>query len=383
ARNRGARLARGRMLFFSDEDHVVPLDVIACHELAHRELGRLGVVIGNVFGRRAAHSIAPTDRPEHKKRLLEGLVMKPAFAQIAARVATTAPVTLCECDGMPTWNRVGATSFTEWWMRGWAEILLKFGECIDQYQHRWTRVTAGNLSVPASFFWDVGGFRQDLEALEDWEFGARVQRAGGSIACAPSAEPYHLVHPVFEDRRARDLRSYSIVREVHADFVTDLLNDKMESANPAKGTLKRFEEAVCAGELNSNVVESRNSILMPLACSLTFDDGPHPTGTIGTLDVLRRHQVCATFFCLGQPATKYPDIVRSIVQDGHAVGIHGWTHTNLDHMTSKELRADIERTLTVLETLTGDTIRFIRPPYGRATAALLEVSKELGLQVVG
>src|SRR5262249_1133215 len=83
ARNQAARRALREMLFFSDEDHVVPPDVIACHEKRHSELGRPGVVVGNVFGRRGAVSISPEDRPEHKRRVLETLSWNPEFSEIA------------------------------------------------------------------------------------------------------------------------------------------------------------------------------------------------------------------------------------------------------------------------------------------------------------
>jgi peptidoglycan/xylan/chitin deacetylase (PgdA/CDA1 family)/glycosyltransferase involved in cell wall biosynthesis len=386
ARNRGARLAQGEMLFFSDEDHVVPRDVIACHEQVHCELNKPGAVVGNVFGRRGAVLIAPGDRPEHKRRLLEGLRWSPQFAEIAAQVVTGRVAPLPNHDSeIGVWERVGRATFTEVWMRNWADILLQFGENLETYPHRWTRVTGGSVSIPASFFWDIGGFRQDLESLEDWEMGARLQRAGGAIACAPEAEPYHLIHPVENDRHDRDLRSFSILRQAHTELLTNLLNDPTtKTVNPARAILRRFASSLALPPLQLGPLEGPSLDHAPSrSCSITFDDGPHPVGTPIMLQSLRANHAKATFFCLGQTAEKYPDLIRAVAAEGHELGIHGWTHTAVDKMTVEELMLDVRRTRTCLEMLSGKPIRFVRPPYGRATAGFLQVSRDLGLEVVG
>src|SRR3954464_15082354 len=58
------------------------------------------------------------------------------------------------------------------------------------------------------------------------------------------------------------------------------------------------------------------------AVCLTFDDGPHPLHTIRLLDVLREEGVVATFFVVGKRVQRYPEIVRRIVAEGHAIGNH-------------------------------------------------------------
>jgi peptidoglycan/xylan/chitin deacetylase (PgdA/CDA1 family) len=368
------------MLFFSDEDHVVPPDVIACHERAHAELGRPGVVVGNVFGRRGAVSIVPEDRPEHKRRILEGLRWSAEFPEIAARVATGQRASLSLSDGPGVWEYVGRAAFTEIWMRRWAEILVRFGENLEAYPHRWTRLTAGSLSMPAAFFRDLGGFAEDIEAMEDWEMGARLQRRGGAIACAPEAEPYHLIHPVDQDRRGRDLQSYTVLKKVHPDLLAAVMSDTSKQASPARDTFCHFEE-ILATQVPTESASSSDSSISRL-CSLTFDDGPHPLGTPTVLQILSSYDVKATFFCVGQSAAKYSELVKAIAAEGHELGIHGWTHTSVDAMTDEELKLDIQRTRETLESLSGKPVRFIRPTYGRATAGFLAISRELGLEVV-
>ena len=59
--------------------------------------------------------------------------------------------------------------------------------------------------------------------------------------------------------------------------------------------------------------------------ALTFDDGPGPD-TAAILDILKAGGARATFFVLGETAQRYPELVRRMVEEGHDVGLHGWTH---------------------------------------------------------
>lgn len=68
----------------------------------------------------------------------------------------------------------------------------------------------------------------------------------------------------------------------------------------------------------------------PMALALTFDDGPSPLYTPQILAVLRRYGVKATFFMLGANVEKCPSTVRQIVDEGHTLGNHTWSHPNLD-----------------------------------------------------
>ena len=61
---------------------------------------------------------------------------------------------------------------------------------------------------------------------------------------------------------------------------------------------------------------------------LTFDDGPIPEMTPGTLDMLKRYNAKATFFCVGDNVRKYPEIYSRILDEGHSVGNHTYNHLN-------------------------------------------------------
>ena len=104
--------------------------------------------------------------------------------------------------------------------------------------------------------------------------------------------------------------------------------------------------------------------------ALTFDDGPDPAWTPLVCDLLRRHDVRASFFLVGQRAGRAPRLVRALVEEGHEVGNHGWSHRSLWLCPPGQTRAEIVRAHETLEALTGQPPRFFRPPWGMVNAAL-------------
>lgn len=96
---------------------------------------------------------------------------------------------------------------------------------------------------------------------------------------------------------------------------------------------------------------------------LTFDDGPIPGLTPWVLDILKKYQVKATFFCVGDNIRKHPDIYERILQEGHSTGNHtfhhvkGWKTKTQDYLLNTE---DCQKYMS------GN---LFRPPYGRMKKA--------------
>jgi peptidoglycan/xylan/chitin deacetylase (PgdA/CDA1 family)/glycosyltransferase involved in cell wall biosynthesis len=101
---------------------------------------------------------------------------------------------------------------------------------------------------------------------------------------------------------------------------------------------------------------------------LTFDDGPHPVHTPRLLDVLEELGIKATFFVIGRNAEQYPQIVQRIVDEGHVLGNHTWSHPALTELSSRELAGEVYRTRKLIAKLTGMETRLFRPPLGKLTA---------------
>jgi peptidoglycan/xylan/chitin deacetylase (PgdA/CDA1 family)/GNAT superfamily N-acetyltransferase len=116
--------------------------------------------------------------------------------------------------------------------------------------------------------------------------------------------------------------------------------------------------------------------------AITFDDGPDPVFTPQVLDILDRYHVKATFFVIGRSAARYPDLVRSIVARGHAIGGHTWSHANLTKLDQNGLRREVDDANRYLHELTGRPVACVRPPSGRINAHVLDELEHRNLDAV-
>jgi peptidoglycan/xylan/chitin deacetylase (PgdA/CDA1 family) len=99
---------------------------------------------------------------------------------------------------------------------------------------------------------------------------------------------------------------------------------------------------------------------------LTFDDGPTPGITTWVLDQLRQFEAKGTFFCLGKNVEKNLDLYRNIIDEGHAVGNHTYSHLKGWQMDNTEYFNDIDLASNFIES------RLFRPPYGKFTASQIK-----------
>jgi len=104
--------------------------------------------------------------------------------------------------------------------------------------------------------------------------------------------------------------------------------------------------------------------------AFTFDDGPNPSITPRLLDLLERHNIPATFFVIGNLVTRYTQIVARMIQEGHVVGNHSWSHANMARMSSGSIINDIARTNNAIQAATGAPPTLMRPPFGATSATL-------------
>lgn len=114
----------------------------------------------------------------------------------------------------------------------------------------------------------------------------------------------------------------------------------------------------------SNAPSSKNENPQDKVVYLSFDDGPSKH-TREVLDILRKEQVLATFFVLGEQAERYPEMIRAVVEDGHALGNHTFNH-NYEQLYSdfKVFWKQIKQTEAVVERITGFRLNLVRAPGG-------------------
>ncbi|MEW1845592.1 polysaccharide deacetylase family protein [Nonomuraea angiospora] len=126
---------------------------------------------------------------------------------------------------------------------------------------------------------------------------------------------------------------------------------------------------------------SRKFDCAKLKCvALTFDDGPGEY-TARLLDLLRKRDVKATFFVIGQmvAADKGGRLVRRIVEDGHELGNHSWSHPALAGLSHDAVQRQLQHTNDLVFKLTGVRMHIMRPPYGSTNAAVAAEARHEGL----
>ena len=118
--------------------------------------------------------------------------------------------------------------------------------------------------------------------------------------------------------------------------------------------------------------------------ALTFDDGPNAEYTPKILDILKQWNVKATFFCIGSEVEKNPQLAAKIAEEGHLIGNHSYSHVNsFPLFSAKKMSVDLRRCEEALQSATGKTVRFFRPPFGVTNPTLKRALKKFDYHVIG
>ena len=110
--------------------------------------------------------------------------------------------------------------------------------------------------------------------------------------------------------------------------------------------------------------------------ALTFDDGPHPTLTPRILEILAQYNIPATFFMVGQNVRNYPEAARAVIEAGHEVGNHTFSHPHISNLGEKAIFDEIGRCEDALEELCEYRPHLLRTPQGALTPSLEKCLKD-------
>ncbi|MDD4899567.1 MAG: polysaccharide deacetylase family protein [Candidatus Omnitrophica bacterium] len=116
--------------------------------------------------------------------------------------------------------------------------------------------------------------------------------------------------------------------------------------------------------------------------AITFDDGPSPVWTPQILDALKKANIKATFFMIGEHVLKYPEIARRVAAEGHEIGNHTFDHHVLIYYKMDELEKEVNEGEAVIKQVTGVTTNYFRPPKAWLTNSEKKKLKEMGYQVI-
>ena len=122
----------------------------------------------------------------------------------------------------------------------------------------------------------------------------------------------------------------------------------------------------------------------PNQMALTFDDGPDPDRTPTMLRFLKEHSIKGTFFIIGEKAKAYPELVKQMVDEGHTVANHTYSHPLIwGFMNQEGLEHQIDQTKAIIQKITGNEPLFFRPPFGVVNPSVVKVIEKLGLHLIG
>ena len=142
------------------------------------------------------------------------------------------------------------------------------------------------------------------------------------------------------------------------DSITSATVEMNELPKSSQGTI------VYQGKLKSN----------EKVIALTFDDGPGPKNTAQVLEILKKNNIKATFFMVGQMVKYFPQIAKQVAADGHVIGNHTWHHWYFQ-MDGATAASEIDRTADIIYKTTGEKTTLFRPPGGFLNNGLAQYAK--------
>ena len=115
---------------------------------------------------------------------------------------------------------------------------------------------------------------------------------------------------------------------------------------------------------------------------LTFDDGPTPEITEWTLEQLKKHNVKATFFCIGNNIEKHPAIFKKIIDEGHAIGNHTFNHFKGWGTADTIYIDNVKKCNKTICKLNTAHCTLFRPPYGKIKLSQSKALRKLGYKII-
>ncbi len=145
-----------------------------------------------------------------------------------------------------------------------------------------------------------------------------------------------------------------------------------------KDERKRLSDPDYQDKIAAGIAEGVNYYFHPKTMYLTFDDGPSEDNTTAVLDILKKHNIKATFFVVGENVRKHPEVARRIVEEGHTIGIHCNRHEyDVIYESLESYLADFEAAYKAVYEVTGVEVKLFRFPGGSINAYNAEVYEEI------
>jgi len=169
--------------------------------------------------------------------------------------------------------------------------------------------------------------------------------------------PASHIHEAANDGDMNRIRGWGIVRAK---------NNETPKADPGAPELLKKYNGIYIADTSKPVIY------------LTFDEGYEAGYTAGILDCLKKHNVNAIFFITGPYLNQHEDLVRRMVEEGHAVGNHTVGHFSLPKLSDEKMREEVSELDRVFYEKFKKHMVFLRPPMGEYNERSLKITSEMG-----
>ena len=299
------------------------------------------------------------------------------------------------------------------WMEGWLKVMSEFGEpsqwvgVLGAYAYDWNTtkhkaetlsfkdamsrasyagadqlaktvtVSAPNYNAIYSYsdpngehtvsFLDAISFYNQLRVLRNAKLGGiGISRLG-----AEDPQIWDVLDMRGITKTAPDPAQLTMLGGLHAtETITHVGRGEIVTVDDTRDDGKRQVDLEPNGNLKARYLEFPTYPILyhqgaanPRNVSITFDDGPDPVWTPKILDILKERGIKACFFLIGRNAEDNPRLVKRIIEEGHEIGNHSYSHQNLSLMSPFRMRLELNMTQRVIESITGRSTTLFRPPY--------------------
>ncbi|MEI5906226.1 polysaccharide deacetylase family protein [Bacillus spongiae] len=100
------------------------------------------------------------------------------------------------------------------------------------------------------------------------------------------------------------------------------------------------------------------------------------------LSALKKHQVFATFFLEGRWVKENPDLAKMIVDAGHEVGNHSYSHPNMKNLSSAEIQRELTKTNEIIESTIGKRVKWFAPPSGSFGEEVVDIAASMHMKTI-
>ncbi len=213
-------------------------------------------------------------------------------------------------------------------------------------------------------------FLDAITAANQWQIARNDGLRGVAVWVLGSTDPS--IWTFIHRDRLTQAPNMGVLRDVSFPYDVDFEGDgeiAHVEANPTKGSRSLEVDPNTGLVLDESYHRFPKSFVIsrtgfkPKQIALTIDDGPATPYTAQMLDELKRYNVKATFFLIGQNAERYPNLVRRIWKEGHEIGNHSFTHPNIGTISERQAKLELTATQRVFQSLLRRSTLLFRPPY--------------------